>query len=138
MEEFQKYFFQTTFHHHFQARNAKISPIFHFDQGHNGRICHILCVNLDCFEMHIVLFRTQVYRFVNFMFRFLRIRSKLGKIACIVLWARVVGKLELQDQNPIPRREPKLLLPHNFIYFMQGPWDTLETVQSTQFQQTLK
>ena len=53
------------------------------------------------------------------------------KIACIVLWARVVGKLELQSQNPIPRREPKLLLPHNFIYFMQGPWDTLETVQST-------
>ena len=22
-------------------------PIFHFDQGHNGRICHILCVNLS-------------------------------------------------------------------------------------------
>ena len=44
MEEFQKYFFQTTFHHHFQARNAKISPIFHFDRGNNGRICHILCV----------------------------------------------------------------------------------------------
>ena len=44
MEEFQKYFFQITFHHHFQARNAKISPIFHFDCGNNGRICHILCV----------------------------------------------------------------------------------------------
>ena len=27
MEEFQKYFFQTTFHHYFQARKAKISPI---------------------------------------------------------------------------------------------------------------
>ena len=27
-----------------QARNAKISPIFHFDRGHNSRICHILCV----------------------------------------------------------------------------------------------
>ena len=37
-------FFQTTFHHHFQDRNAKISPIFHFEWGHNGRICHILCV----------------------------------------------------------------------------------------------
>ena len=36
--------FQITFHHHFQARNTKISPIFHFDRGHNGRICHILCV----------------------------------------------------------------------------------------------
>ena len=46
MEEFQKYFFQTTFHHHFQARNAKISPIFHFDRGHNRRICHILCVKI--------------------------------------------------------------------------------------------
>ena len=44
MEEFQKYFFYTTFHHNFQARNAKISPIFLFDRGHNGRICHILCV----------------------------------------------------------------------------------------------
>ena len=44
MEEFQKDFSQTTFNHHFQARNAKISPIFHFDRGHNSRICHILCV----------------------------------------------------------------------------------------------
>ena len=48
MEEFQKYFFQTTFHHHFQARNAKISPIFHFDRGLNGQICHILCVKATC------------------------------------------------------------------------------------------
>ena len=45
MEDIQKYFFQTTFHHHFKARNAKISPIFHFDRGHDGRIYHILCVN---------------------------------------------------------------------------------------------
>ena len=47
MEEFQKYFFQTTFHHRFQARNAKISPIFHFDGGNNGRICYILCVKQE-------------------------------------------------------------------------------------------
>ena len=46
MEEFQKYFFQTTFHHHFQARNAKISLIFHFDRGHNGWMCHILDVKI--------------------------------------------------------------------------------------------
>ena len=32
MEEFQKYFSQTTFLHHVQARNAKISIIFHFDR----------------------------------------------------------------------------------------------------------
>ena len=44
MEEFQKYFSQTTFHHHFQARNANISPIFHFYRVNNGRICHILNV----------------------------------------------------------------------------------------------
>ena len=44
MEEFQKKKFQTTFHHHIQARNAKISSIFHFDRVNNGRICHILCV----------------------------------------------------------------------------------------------
>ena len=43
MDEFQKYFFQTTFHQHFQGRNATISPIFHFDPVNNGRICHILC-----------------------------------------------------------------------------------------------
>ena len=46
MEEFLKYFFYTTFNHHFQAKNAKVSPIFHFDQGNNGRICHILCVKM--------------------------------------------------------------------------------------------
>ena len=28
----------------FQARNAKISPIFHFDWVNSCRICHILCV----------------------------------------------------------------------------------------------
>ena len=28
-----------------KARNAKISPIFHFDPGHQSWICHILCVN---------------------------------------------------------------------------------------------
>ena len=28
------------------ARNAKISPIFHFDQGNNSQICHILRVNM--------------------------------------------------------------------------------------------
>ena len=44
-------FFQTTFHHHFQARNAKISPIFHFDRENNGWICHILCVNLKYFDL---------------------------------------------------------------------------------------
>ena len=31
MEEHQKYFFQTAFHHHFQARNAKMLPAFQFD-----------------------------------------------------------------------------------------------------------
>ena len=30
----------------FLARNAKISPIFHFDRGNNGRICHELCVKM--------------------------------------------------------------------------------------------
>ena len=44
LEVFQKYIFWTTFHHHFLARNAKISTISHFDRGHNDRICHILCV----------------------------------------------------------------------------------------------
>ena len=44
MEEFQKKNSQTTFLHHLQARNAKISPIFHFDRELNGQICHILCV----------------------------------------------------------------------------------------------
>ena len=53
MAKFQKYFSQTTFHHHFQARNAKISPIFHFDGGHNGRICHILYF----FSVHLSRYR---------------------------------------------------------------------------------
>ena len=43
MEEFRKYFFQTNFHYNFQARNGKISSIFHFDLGYNGWVCHILC-----------------------------------------------------------------------------------------------
>ena len=65
MEEVQKYFFQTTLHHHFQARNAKISPIFHFDRGHNGWICHILSVKqrtacIDCIKKLII--STQVYK----------------------------------------------------------------------------
>ena len=29
----------------FLGRNAKISPIFHFDRGHQSWICHIQCVN---------------------------------------------------------------------------------------------
>ena len=44
MAKFQKQIFQTIFHHHFQARNAKSSPIFHWVK--NDCICHILCVNL--------------------------------------------------------------------------------------------
>ena len=28
----------------FRPEMLKISPIFHFDRGNNGRICHILCV----------------------------------------------------------------------------------------------
>ena len=62
MEEFQKYFFQTTFHHHFQARKAKISPLFHFDQVNNGRICHILCVKRKKEKKQIsVQYLKQVY-----------------------------------------------------------------------------
>ena len=36
-------FFLTTFNPHFQARNSKISSIFHFDRGNNG--LWIKCVN---------------------------------------------------------------------------------------------
>ena len=62
MEEFQKYFSWTTFHHLFQARNATISPIFHFDRGNNGRICHnILCVKLNLIFINVVVSFLAVY-----------------------------------------------------------------------------
>ena len=38
-----KIFFLDRFSSSFFARNAKISPIFHFDRGHQSWICHILC-----------------------------------------------------------------------------------------------
>ena len=40
-----KIFFLDHFSSSFEARNAKISPTFHFDRGHQSWICHILCVN---------------------------------------------------------------------------------------------
>ena len=45
MEESQKHFFRPLFTIILGTRNTKISPIFHFDRGNNGRNCHILCVN---------------------------------------------------------------------------------------------
>ena len=53
MERFQSKNLQTTFHHHFQARNANISPIFHFDQINNGQICHILSVKPETTQVYI-------------------------------------------------------------------------------------
>ena len=41
-----KIFFLDHFSSSFLARNAKISPIFHFDLANNGQICQILCVKL--------------------------------------------------------------------------------------------
>ena len=45
MEEFQKYFFQTTFHHHIQAKNIDFRYIFHFEYVNHVWISHVLCVN---------------------------------------------------------------------------------------------
>ena len=42
MEEFQKYFFQNTFHHHFQAKNSNFRYIFHFESV-NLDFSYIVC-----------------------------------------------------------------------------------------------
>ena len=44
MEEFQKYFFQTTFYHHFQDKNINFRYISHFEYVNHACISHILCV----------------------------------------------------------------------------------------------
>ena len=47
---FSKIFFLDHFSSSFLARNAKISPIFHFDRVHQSLICHIPCVKtMDIF-----------------------------------------------------------------------------------------
>ena len=51
-----KYFFFTTFHRHFSAKNVNFRYIFHFDQVNQSWVCHILCVNLKsekniCFKI---------------------------------------------------------------------------------------
>ena len=55
MEEFQKYFFDTAFHHHW---NAKISPIFHFYQENNSWICHICHIQQSEFQIFTRVFAT--------------------------------------------------------------------------------
>ena len=37
----------------FLGRNAKSSPIFHFDRVNNGWICHILCVKLIIYAIKL-------------------------------------------------------------------------------------
>ena len=116
-----KIFFQTTFHHHFQARNAKISPLFHFDRGNNGWICHILCVK-DSYN------KWPVYRSSTSFFQILPHKCKQKRLSenhqpVVNSGLHRAGSAQATYSSessfgPLPPRLGPLLLPKNkYILF---------------------
>ena len=127
MEEYQKYFFQTTFHHHFQAKNINFIYIFHFEYVNHVWISHILGVKKDGFSN--IYFLCWIVRFkhkIN-IYLFLAVASQTEDLIfyqSIALKEKVAGdfnglekKLALQqvpfvEKNGKSKKYINLLLIH--------------------------